>query len=213
MMKSLVLASFMFVLSVSAMAQHRNPQVNTYTDEDAGNVTGFNRSNMFVGGTLNIGYNGYDFNVGGSPEVGYSLNKWFDVGALININYTSERADPTGYFNDNTRYRSFNYGAGVFGRFYPLPFLFLQVEPEYNIVNYSSTPMPAGITSRYQTQAPSFLGGIGYGRRMVGQSSFYLLLMFDVLGDHSSPYVNPYNYAPLPIIKAGFDVYLHPRRK
>jgi hypothetical protein len=212
-MKKIAIACFLFVVSYGAMAQHRPPRVNTYTDEDADEGRGFKLDHLFIGGTVNIGYNGYDFNVGGSPEIGYSFNKWFDAGALLNINYTSERADPSGYVNPDTRYRSFNYGAGAFARFYPLPFLFFQVEPEYNFVNYSATPMPNGPTSNIYTQAPSMLLGVGYGRRVIGQSGFYILLMFDAVSNPNSPYRDPYTNAALPVIKAGFDIYFHPKRK
>lgn len=215
MMRKIAIACLLLVIANEGIAQHRPPQINTYSDEDVDEGKGFKVDHLFIGGTLNVGYNGYDFNIGGSPEVGYSFNKWIDAGALINLNYTSERADPSGVINPDTRYRTFNYGAGLFGRFYPLPFLFLQVEPEYNFVSYSATPFngsSAEQTSTYHTQAPSLLLGIGYGRRFIGHSSFYILLMFDALDNHNSPYVDPYTYAALPVIKAGFDIYLHPKR-
>jgi hypothetical protein len=216
MMKRIAIACLLFVAVHNGMAQHRPPPVNTYSDEDADEGRGFKKDHIFIGGTINLGFSGYDFNIGGAPEIGYSFNRWFDAGVLINLNYASERPDPNFVYNANTRQRSFNYGAGLFGRFYPLPFLFVVAEPEFNFINYSITPFNGGSaeqTTTYQTQAPSLLLGIGYGRRFIGHSSFYLALMFDALSNSNSPYRDSYTNAALPVIKAGFDIYLHPKRQ
>src|ERR1700753_3851125 len=95
-MKKFLFAAFLFAIALQGKAQHNPARVNTYIDEDNGG-NGFKKQNLFVGGRLNLGYSGYDFNVGGAPEIGYSLNRWVDAGVLVNINYTSERADP--YYN------------------------------------------------------------------------------------------------------------------
>ncbi|MBS1947627.1 MAG: hypothetical protein JST47_07645 [Bacteroidetes bacterium] len=204
--------SLALIFSMTVSAQHTPPQVNTYSDEAGDEGRGFKKDHLFIGGSLNLGFSSYVFNVGGAPEVGYSFNKWLDGGMLININYTSERADP--YYNNNTRTRVFNYGIGAFGRFYPLPFLFLQAEPEYNWTRYTQRYMGSpqqGYPSTHQ-QAASLLLGIGYGQRMVGQSSFYIALMFDALSNYGSPYRDLNNVA-VPVLKAGFDFYLRPRRR
>lgn len=211
MIKRVVIAAGLFMIVMGGFAQGHMPnRVNTYSDEGPG--TGFLKQNLFIGGSLALGYGGNTFNVGVNPEIGYSLNKWLDAGLVVNLNYTSERADPNGIYNDNTRYRSFNYGAGLFGRFWPLPFLFLQAQPEYNFVNYNQKYMgPGGGSYSQTTNAPSLLMGAGYGQRIVGEGIFYLSLSFDVLNSQYSPYRN-FNGAVLPVIRAGFDFYLHPRR-
>ncbi len=202
----------LMILSIKGMAQHRPPQVNTYSDEDPDGGKGFKIDHLFIGGSLNLGFSGNVFNVGAAPEVGYSLNRWVDVGALINFNYTSESADPTGYYNPDVRTREYIYGAGAFARFYPLPFLFLIAEPEYNWTSVTATQMPGGESASYSQQAASFLLGIGYGRRFVGHSGFYIAVMFDALSNPGSPYRDYYNNA-IPVIKAGFDIYFHPKNK
>jgi hypothetical protein len=186
--------------------QHMPNRVNTYTDEGPG--TGFQKENLFMGGSLNLSFGSYDFNVGVSPEVGYSLNKWLDAGVVVNFNYNSIRADPNLIYNDNTRYRTFTYGGGLFARAYPLPFLFFTVQPEFNWVSANQKYVPTGQTFNYTANAPSLLLGIGYGQRVVGQGSFYIALMFDAIDNVNSPY-NDINGHPLPVIKAGFDFYLH----
>jgi hypothetical protein len=189
--------------------QHMPNRVNTYSDEGPG--TGFRKENLFLGGSLGLGFGSYDFNVGVSPEIGYSLNRWLDAGVLVNFNYNSIRADPGYVYNNNTRYRNFNYGGGVFARAYPLPFLFFTVQPEFNWISSNQKNMTDGSTYTYNANAPSLLLGIGYGQRVVGQGSFYIALMFDAISNVNSPY-NDINGHPLPVIRAGFDFYLHHSR-
>jgi len=209
-MKKIFFVSCLFVVTMQAMAQRNPDRVNTYVDaEDGGN--GFKKANLFVGGSLNLGYSGYDFNVGGAPEIGYSLNRYLDAGLLVNLNYTSERADPSGYYNDDVRQRYFTYGVGAFARVYPIRFLFFQVEPEYNWTHASIRSFATGESSSGNINAASFLLGVGYGQRIVGRSNFYIALMFDALKNEGSPYLD-FNNNPIPVIKAGFDIYLHPGR-
>ncbi|MBS1917489.1 MAG: hypothetical protein JST87_14545 [Bacteroidetes bacterium] len=209
-MKKIVIAVCFFIAAQQGMAQHNRQQYNTYVDDNNGG-NGFKKSNLFVGGSLNLGYSGYDFNVGGAPEIGYSINRFVDVGVLVNLNYTSERADPNLYWNNNERQRYFTYGAGTFGRFWPVHFLFLQVEPEYNWTKYSYKSFQTGDQYTENLNAASLLLGVGYGQRFVGRSSFYLAIMFDALSNYGSPY-RDFNNAALPVIKAGFDIYLHPQK-
>jgi hypothetical protein len=94
---------------------------------------------------------------------------------------------------------------------YPIRFLFFQVEPEYNWTKYSFRDMNSGESGSLQQQAASLLLGIGYGQRIVGRSNFYIAVMFDALQNQGSPYLD-FNKTPIPVIKAGFDIYLHPSR-
>lgn len=207
MFKKFFFAGCCLMAVLGAVAQERMPKrVYTYSDAAAGG--GFQKENLFLGGSLALGFGSYQFNIGASPEVGYSLNSWLDAGVLVNFNYNSIRADP--YYNYNIRSHIFNYGAGMFARAYPLPFLFFTAQPEYNWINANQKDMTSGSELSYNTGATSLLLGVGYGQRVVGEGSFYISLMFDVLGDKNSPY-NDFNGHPLPVIKAGFDVYLHKR--
>ncbi|HMH20533.1 MAG TPA: hypothetical protein VK563_02100 [Puia sp.] len=208
MIKRIVITVCIFLPSLAGFAQHMPNRPNTYSDEGTG--TGFRKENLFVGGGLSLGFGSYNFNVGASPEIGYSLNSWLDAGLLLNFNYNSERADP--YYNGNVRFRDFNYGAGIFGRAYALPWLFFQVQPEYNWLHENQTYMGAGGGSlTFNAKAPSLLLGIGYGQRFVGHSSFYIAILFDALSDENSPY-RDFNGKALPVIRAGFDFYLHQKR-
>jgi len=207
MIKKIVFAGILLIAGLGVFAQEHNPQrVYTYSDEGADG--GFSKNNLFLGGSLALGFGSYNFNVGASPEIGYSLNNWLDAGIVLNFNYNSIRADP--YYTGNVRYHTFNYGGGVFARGYVLPYLFLTAQPEYNLINVNAKYVPTGETTTYDANATSLLLGVGYGQRVIGQGSFYIALMFDVLGDKDSPY-NDINGHPLPVIRAGFNFYLHKR--
>jgi hypothetical protein len=199
---------FFLVTGLAGFAQQRMPnRVNTYSDEGPG--TGFQKENLFLGGSLGLGFGSYEFNVGVNPEIGYSLNSWLDAGVVVNFNYNSIRADP--YYNGNVRTREFIYGGGLFARAYVLPFLFFTAQPEYNWLSVNEKDMTSGLSGTSTVNAPSVLVGIGYGQRVVGQGSFYIALMLDAAGDRNSPY-NDFNGHPLPVIRAGVDFYLHKRR-
>lgn len=211
MIKKVAIAFFSLLMIVTVVqAQERMPQrVNTYVDPDDG--TGFMRDHIFLGGSLGLGFGSYNFNVGVNPEIGYSLNRWLDVGAVVNFSYSSVKADPNFYYNPNVGSKEFVYGGGVFGRAYVLPFLFLTAQPEINWTSVSQTDESTGEKFNYNANAPSLLLGIGYGRRVVGESGFYIALMFDAISNVNSPYNDAFGH-PLPVLRAGFDFYL-PRKR
>lgn len=185
----------------------------TYTEREGPELTkDFTPGRVFLGGSLALGVGNYSFNVGATPEIGYSFNDWLDAGVAVNVNYQSIRADPN--YNNNIRQRSFNYGGGPFFRVFPLKFVFLQGQFEHNWMDYSFKNMNSGASSipSYSIQSNSFLAGIGYSQRIIGQSSFYTVLMIDLLTDRYSPY-RDYNNAAIPILRAGFNIYLHSGKK
>ncbi len=191
----------------------------TYSSNDkTSDPKEFNKDHIFVGGSLALGFGSYSFNVGATPEIGYSFNDWFDAGMSFNINYQSVRADPSGFYNNNTRQRSLNYGGGPFFRAYPLRQFFIQGQFEhnwidYNYLYYGNNPP---IASSFHTASNSFLAGIGFSQRIMGQSSFYTLLMIDLMTDQYSPY-RVYNSdgstSAIPVIRVGFDFYLHSKKR
>lgn len=198
--------------TVAGFGQDHMPnRVNTYTDE--GNGKGFRKENLFIGGSLGLGFAADQFSVGVNPEIGYSLNQWLDVGAVVNFTYNSVSADPTLYYNNDIGEKEFIYGGGLFARAYVIPVIFLTAQPEFNWTHdtqkfYGTGGAPE--TFKIGVNAPSLLVGIGYGHRMIGDGTFYFALMFDVLGNTNSPYNDAYGH-PLPVIRAGFDLFPHKR--
>lgn len=199
-MKSLIIIVSIVALSISCFAQK---------EEESSHK--FRRDNIFIGSSIGLGLGNGGFSAGANPEIGYSVSKVIDAGISTNFNYFAYRAE----YNGGIRQRSFNYGGGVFVRFFPIRGFFLQVLPEYNWVNTNFKDLNAGsIGSEYhlKREAPSLLLGIGYGSRMIGNTNFFTVLMIDAGTNTNSPYIDTYG-AKLPILRTGFNFYLRPKRK
>jgi hypothetical protein len=168
----------------------------------------FKQERVFLGGNFNFGITSTSYNIGVNPEAGYSITNWLDGGISFNFNYFSQNASDF----SSIRYRDFNYGVGSFLRIWPLNFVHLQVQPEYNWTNSHQKEMISGQTGTFKSSAESLLIGVGYGSRNVGGGYSYVTLMIDVLQNFNSPYRDQYN-DPLPVFKAGFGIYLKPKRR
>lgn len=178
-------------------------------DSDADTQKGkWKKENVFFGSGLNVGLTNRSFNLGLNPEIGYSVTKWLDAGLSFNINYFSQNASDY----SSIRLRNFNYGGGSFIRIWPLSFLHIQVQPEYNWISSSQKDVISGQTGRYKYNAESLLVGVGYGTRVLGSHYSYVTLMIDVLQNQNSPYRDQYN-DPQPVFRAGFGMYLKPARR
>ena len=200
----------LFVVGIISVALVQAQRPSTYeSEEEKGG--GFSTNRIFVGGSLNLGFASNTFQVGAVPEIGYSITDWLDAGIGINVNYASQRADP--YWNGNVRYRTFNYGGGPFVRVYPVRFIFLQGQYEQNWIKQNAKDMNgSGYEYEETFKSSSFIAGIGYTQRIVGQSSFYTMLGLDLMTDANSPY-RDYNNAAIPIIRVGFNFYLKPSKR
>lgn len=196
--KILVLVS-LFCISFSAHAQDER--------ETIGNGK-FKQENIFLGSSLNLGLAGRSFNIGINPEIGYSVAKWLDGGLSFNVNYFSQSASDFSVY----RYRNFNFGGGPFLRVWPVSFLHLQVQPEYNWTRSNVKNMQTNQEGTNHYSTASLLVGVGYGTRLIGQHYSYFTLMIDVLQNFNSPYRDQYN-DPVPVVRAGFGFYLKPRRQ
>lgn len=180
-----------------------------YDNDNYDEPGGFKKENVFLGGSLSLGFGSGSFAVGGNPEIGYSFNRWLDAGVVLNLNYASQTYYNYAGTSDDVKASSFNYGGGAFTRIYPLPFLFAQLQPEINWINYKYKNV--GIPNATYSSL-SFIAGVGYGQRIVTQGSYFLMIGLDLVSDKNSPYVDGYGHA-VPIIRGGFDIYLKPSRR
>lgn len=197
-LKILIPCAFLF-LSISSFAQ------NNEGDDGKGK---FKQENIFLGTGLNLGFTNRSFNLGLNPEIGYSVTKWLDAGVSLNFNYFSQNASEF----SSIRLKNFNYGGGTFLRIWPLNFLHLQIQPEFNWINSNQKDVISGQTGTFKYNAGSLLVGIGYGTRVIGNQYSYVTLMLDVLQNRNSPYRDQYN-DPLPVFRAGIGMYLKPKRR
>ncbi len=202
-MKSIILSLFILASIKTLHAQ------DMYENNDGENK-GFKKENVFLGGSISLGFGSGSFAIGGNPEIGYSLAQWLDAGLVFNLNYYSQTYYDYYGIGQNLKASSFNYGGGIFLRAYPVPFLFFQLQPEHNWISYSNKYND--LIDKQTYSANSLIGAIGYGQRVVGQGSYFFSIGIDLLTNKYSPYLDSYGH-PFPIIRGGFDIYLHPSKK
>ena len=161
---------------------------------------GWNTNNLFIGTGLNLGFSN-GFIIGLNPEIGYSLNKVIDAGLSTNLTYVTQRSQLS---NSSVRYLAV--GGGPFVRIWPISQLFIGGQYEYNRISISQK-VNGTITDKESANSSSFLAGVGYGRRVIGQSQFYTSIMIDLLKDINSPYRDSFGRV-LPVFRTGFIFYL-----
>ncbi len=166
---------------------------------------GFKKENMFTGGSVNVNFFNGQTLLGGSPVLGYSINRFVDAGIVTNFTYVGSR-DYSG-----SKTRQFLYGPGIFTKIYPVKMIFAQGVFEHNFFTEKYIPAGGGSSSKYKTDANSLLVGGGYcnGREGVGSMFYYVSIMFDVSKLSNSPYVEQlqdFSYRSIPIIKAGLQI-------
>lgn len=174
--KSLLLVfTLLTTLHVITQAQDEEPQ------------KGFDRNKVFFGGNFGLGFGSNNTLVNVSPQVGYRFNQYLAAGVGLNFIYSSYR-----YRFYVPEYKeSFGVtGLNVFGRVYPIEYLFLQIQPEANYTwgkfkFYDGRPdqkLNAKIV-------PSLLGGAGAAIPS-GRGAFIIMAQYDLLQNERSPYGN-----------------------
>ncbi|HVI46610.1 MAG TPA: hypothetical protein VM802_17160 [Chitinophaga sp.] len=178
-MKYLLAAFFILATGQLATAQ--------YYKTDTSVRKGFDPTRLIVGGSLGMVFGDYT-NVNVSPLVGYRFNDYIAAGISINGQYGSMR---TRDWNDRTLQRDQYtiFGGGVWGRVYPVPMLFVHVQPEYNYVSQKTTVyVDPKNTYKSNYGVPSLLLGAGYTQSVGGRVGVGISIMYDVIQDNRSPY-------------------------
>lgn len=141
----------------------------------------FDPSKLSVGGNFSLQFGDYTV-VGISPQVGYDFSKYFTAGAGLGYTYYKDK-----YYDYkwSSNYLSFD----VFGRFYPVEYIVIGIQPEIsrmwqNITYYDGEKISE---SKF---VPSFL--IGGGLRLGGMTA---MIQYDVVQDRNSPYGNSIFYS------------------
>jgi hypothetical protein len=191
-------------------------------DEEETETKGFKKENLFTGGSLTLSFFNGQTVLGANPVFGYKIADWVDAGIAFNFLYNGARD----YLEYDDKIRQTVLGPGVFARLYPVRFLFIQGQLEQNFskLKYTPTGINAGYAPYTEKQdATSLLlgGGFAQGREPGSTTFFYISLLFDVLKNENSPYVNV-TYDPnnssnrritmQPIIRAGVNVGLFQNR-
>lgn len=206
-MKKYYLLTFLVLLSTGVFAQS-----DTDHDFDMGRG-GFDINNVFVGGGLGLNLGTGRFGIGVTPEVGYSLADWVDVGMVFNFNYTSIKfqSNAGGAWADYKQQNTI-FGAGTFLRVYPIPSVFIQLQPEINWITIKQSMTNTSLTQKFNYNATSVLGGVGYAQRIIGRSNFYILIGLDLMQEVNSPYRDMYNN-PILQYRSGLNFYLGKQKR
>lgn len=178
-------------------------QVNAQTNNDNKEVNrGFKKEKLFTGGSANAGFANGTTMLGITPQLGYSLTDWADAGITLNVNYISQRD-----FYSPAKYRQTIYGPGAFVRLFPVDFLFGTAQFEYNVIRQKTIP-GEGVSSfvdRFNSSSLLVGGGYAGGRQRGSNTYYFLSILWDVLGDKNSPYVDQLGRAT-PVIRAGYNI-------
>src|SRR5262245_7525231 len=125
MNRKLIMCFLVSVLALSAFAQ----------DEEVEEKKGFDKSKLFFGGNIGLGFGSNQTYVNLSQQVGYRFNRFFAVGAGINGIYSSYNYED--FYGYKDQYGVI--GLNIFGRAYPIQYIFAQVQPELNYTWYKQT--------------------------------------------------------------------------
>ena len=192
--KVITLLFIAFIISIYTKAQ----------EKDEEKKKGFNKENLFTGGSISLAFYNNTFLVGGSPVFGYSITNWADLGIVINYTYTSYRD----YLVFDDRLHQTTYGGGGFVKLYPIRFIFAQAQYEYNFLQLKYIPPNNGTEIKDNAEAGSFLIGGGYTTGRYGRGGaphFYLAVLFDISNNANSPYTDGYGRS-IPIIRGGVQI-------
>ena len=149
--------------------------------------TGFDKSKLFLGGNFGLGFGSYTTAINISPQLGYHFNSVFAAGVGVNYAYYNYKF----YDNTNTLYARDIYsyaGVNVFGRVYPIQYLFFQAQPELNYIWGKQKYYYPDAESKIPNQfVPSLLLG-GGAAIPAGRGAFTISILYDVLQNSLSPY-------------------------
>jgi hypothetical protein len=203
-MKKIILALLLSpLLSTALLAQ----------DEDEEKKIGFNKENLFTGGSVTLSFFNGQTVLGANPIFGYKLTNWLDAGVAFNVQYATARDN----YSFDDRIKQTILGPGVFARIYPVSMIFLQGQFERNFIKAKYIYPGGSPVEEAKESVNSFLvgGGLARGRERGGTTFYYISVLLDVIKDVNSPYtrvsINPDNPAQsrvdmTPIIRAGLNI-------
>lgn len=161
-----------------------------YYKTDTSARKGFDPSRLVLGGSLGMVFGDYT-NIDISPLVGYRFSDYIAAGVNINAQYGQNKWWEYDRVTQRDKYTIF--GGGIWGRVYPLPMVFIHIQPEYNFITQNTTYYPQNAEKQtYKTNygVPSLLVGAGYTQSVGGRVGIGISILYDVIQDRRSPYNN-----------------------
>lgn len=201
-MKQLFILSTFILFTLGAFAQEtENPTVTE---------GGFKKENLFTGGDVLASFGNQYTNIGLGPFFGYSVNKYLDVAASLNFNYSSQRD-----YYTTAKLRQTNFGPGAFVRVFPVKFIFAQAQYEHNFISQrykspSGSNVPDQV-AKFDVNSMLVGAGLASGRNTYNKSFGYISVLWDVLRLQNSPYTDNLNRA-VPIFRVGYNIALFQKK-
>jgi hypothetical protein len=153
---------------------------------------GFDKENLFFGGTFGLSFGSSYTLINVSPQAGYRFNRYVAAGAGVNFIYSSSK-----FFGFRENYGVA--GLNIFGRFYPIEQIFIQAQPELNYT-WGKQKYDDGTEFKLDGKmVPSLLAGGGVAIPIGRKGAMLIMLQYDVLQQSRSP------YGKNPFISIGFN--------
>lgn len=151
---------------------------------------GFDKSRLFGGGSFALSFGNITI-INISPQVGYRFNRYLAAGVGVNGQYSSFKT-VNGYDGSTVSREEYGVaGLNVFGRFYPIEQVILQVQPEGNYVwgkvKYYDPTQEFKLDGKV---VPSILLGAGGAIPMGGAGAMIIMGHYDILQNERTPYGN-----------------------
>ncbi|MDD4514857.1 hypothetical protein [Massilibacteroides sp.] len=148
------------------------------------NAQSFDRSKLELGGSVGMQFGDYTV-VNIAPQLGYRVSEYFTAGVGASYTYYKDE-----YYNGTKAYdyKSSYFGMNVFGRFYPIQYLVLSVQPEASRM-WRSYDAEGGKLKENKFVASVLVGG---GLRLGPVTA---MIQYDVVQDKNSPYSNKIFYS------------------
>ncbi len=159
------------------------------------------QNGTYWGGAVNIGAGNNSLNLGIKPEIVHAFNRYFDLGAAVNVDYLSTLTSD----NFNPQYKKFSLGLGLISRLWIADNFVVSCIPEFNCIQFTAQNPQSGLSSTITNQTPSILLGLGYGTHETDGIVYFVSIFYDVLNMPTSPYYSP--AGQLPFIRAGIGFY------
>ncbi len=145
----------------------------------------FQLSRLTFGGGLGLQFGDYTV-VNIAPQAGYDFSSYFNAGAGFTYTYYGRKYDTGTWRKETNNYFGFN----VYGRFYPIPYIVLMVQPEINRMWRTFEPRTTGSKTKEEKMVPVCL--VGGGLRLGPVTA---MIQYDVAQNNNSPYGNKLFYS------------------
>lgn len=167
---------------------------NKFADEEE--PRGFDPSKLIFGGGFVFGIGGGVTNLGLMPVVGYRFTDKFAAGIGLGYQYYKVKdafaeVDAQGNVIRTIDYKTSIYKGSIWARYVIFRNLFIHLEPEMN-----SLEKPPYLDANNNLQlhdrilVPSLLAGAGLRQPISDRVSFVAMILYDVLQEPYSPYLN-----------------------